>query len=139
MKIQAKPTDICIIQVYAPNENEDNTEKDLFYEELNTIIKDHKKSRDQLVIMGDFNAKVGDKREQKIIGNFGLGDKSDNGERLVEFCQRQNLMISNTWFEKRENSRHTWTSPDGKNKNQIDFILVSQRYRKQRQELQSKS
>ena len=62
MKIQAKPTHICIIQVFAPNENEDNTEKDLFYEELHTIIKEHKKSRDQIVIMGDFNAKVGDKR-----------------------------------------------------------------------------
>ena len=73
--------------------------------------------------------KVGDKKEQKIIGNFGLGDKNDNGERLVEFCQRQNLMISNIWFEKKESSRHTWTSPDGKTKNQIDFILVSQRYR----------
>ena len=39
-------------------------------------------------------------------------------------------MISNTWFEKKESSRHTWTLPDGKTKNQIDFILVSQRYRK---------
>ena len=90
--------------------------------------KEHKKSRDRLIIIGDFNAKVGDREEKKIIGKFGLGDRNDNGERLVELCQRQNLIISDTWFEQKE-SGHTWTSPDSVTKNQIDFILVQQRYR----------
>ena len=80
LKIQAKPTDLTIIQVYAPNENANDTEKDIFYEEVNLAIKEHKKYRDQLIIMGDFNAKVCDREEKKIIGKFGLGDRNDHGE-----------------------------------------------------------
>ena len=79
--------------------------------------------------MGDFNAQVGNQRDQKIVGPFGKGVRNDNGDKLVDFCKQHKVVIANTWFEQKESSRHTWTSPDGNIKNQIDFILVSQRFR----------
>ncbi|KAG1686949.1 Telomere-associated protein RIF1 [Nymphon striatum] len=116
-------------QVYAPNEDAHDNEKDSFYEELNSTIKEHKKSRDQLIIMGDFNAKVGAGKEQQIIGPYGIGIRNENGEKLVDFCKQQKLIATNTWFEQKESSRHTWISPDGNTKNQLDYILLSERYR----------
>ena len=78
--------------------------------------------------MGDFNTKVGGKRENNVIGPYGKGDRNDNGGLLVDFC-KEDLVLANTWFEQRYKNRHTWESPDCKSRNQIDFILVSQRYR----------
>ena len=129
LKIKAKHHNIVIIQVYAPNEIAEEAEKTQFYEELRETIKEHKKSRDQLIVMGDFNAKVGEKRENKVVGPYGMGERNDNGELLIGFCKEEDLVLANTWFERRYKNRHTWESPDGKSKNQIDFILVSQRYR----------
>ncbi|KAG1668804.1 Craniofacial development protein 2 [Nymphon striatum] len=125
----AQARSLISIDVYAPNEDAHDNEKDSFYEELNSTIKEHKKSRDQLIIMGDFNAKVGAGKEQQIIGPYGIGIRNENGEKLVDFCKQQKLIATNTWFEQKESSRHTWISPDGNTKNQLDYILLSERYR----------
>ena len=58
-----------------------------------------------------------------------MGKRNDNGELLIDFCKEEDLVLANTWFEQRYKNRHAWESPDGKSRNQIDFILVSQRYR----------
>ena len=70
--------------------------------------------------MGDFNAKVGEKKEEKIVGPYGLGSRNNNGEMLIELCREEGLMIANTWFEQRPKNRHTWVAPDKVTKNQID-------------------
>ena len=81
--------------------------------------------------MGDFNAKVVEKKEENILRPYGLGIRNNNGEILIElFCREEGLMIANTWFEQRPKNRHTWVAPDKVIKqNQIDYILVSHRYR----------
>ena len=78
-------------------------------------------------MLGDFNAKVGNEREPGIIDPFGLGDRNNKEERLVDFCREQNLFAANTRFEQKK--YHTWTAPNGNAENQIDFILVSRRFR----------
>lgn len=65
-----------------------------------------------LMILGDFNAKVGEKREGDIVGSVGLGKRNENRQVLVEFCNRKNLCITNTWFEQKKSARHTWTAPN---------------------------
>ena len=65
-------------------------EKDQFYEELRQVIGIHKKSRSQLIVMGDFNVKVGGVKEDKIAGRFGLEGRNDNGEKLIELCKEKN-------------------------------------------------
>ena len=64
-----------------------------------------------------------------MVGKFGLGKRNDRGERLIEFCKSQNLVITNTWFEQEKRRRYTWKSPGGLRRYQIDYILVRQRYR----------
>ncbi|CAF4364413.1 unnamed protein product, partial [Rotaria magnacalcarata] len=79
--------------------------------------------------MGDWNAKVGSKPITGITGNFGLGDRNEAGDRLLEFCHNNYLFITNTCFQQPKRRLYTWTSPNGQYKNQIDYILCSQRWR----------
>ena len=50
-------------------------------------------------------------------------------QRLIEFCQENALVIANTFFQQHKRRLYTWTSPDGRHQNQIDYILCSQRWR----------
>ena len=62
-------------------------------------------------------------------GQFGLGVQNEGRQRLIEFCQDNALVIENTLFQQHERRFYTWTSPDGQHRNQIDYILCSQRWR----------
>ena len=62
-------------------------------------------------------------------GKFGLGVQNEAGKRLTEFCQENTLVIANTFFQQHKRSLDTWTSPDGQHRNQIDYVLCSQRWR----------
>ena len=64
-----------------------------------------------------------------VIGNFGHGVQNKAGQRLIEFCQENALVIANTLFQQHKRRLYTWTSPDGQYLNRIDYILCSQRWR----------
>ncbi|XP_047026283.1 craniofacial development protein 2-like, partial [Helicoverpa zea] len=115
--------DWTIIQVYSPTEQANKTDIEEFYNSLSMVIE--KYSGNNIVVMGDFNAQVGARTagEEHVIGNFGSGERSKNGEKLVEFLLEHNLMTLNSMFRKK--SKWTWISPDGKIKNEIDYILTN--------------
>ena len=77
----------------------------------------------------DWNAKGGDQETPGVTGKFGLGVQNDTGQRLIDFCQENTLVIANTLFQQHKRRLYTWTSPDGQHWNQIDYILYSQRWR----------
>ncbi|XP_033105227.1 craniofacial development protein 2-like [Anneissia japonica] len=129
VKLKGNKHDTVIIQTYAPTTVADESEGDQFYEQLTEVIKSNCKSRDKFFVGGDFNAIVGNICHEKIVGPFGLGLRNERGDRLIEFAQQHHMLITNTWYEQRERCRHTWTAPNGITKNQIDYILVSNRYR----------
>ena len=79
--------------------------------------------------MGNRKAKVGSQEIPGVTGKFGLGVQSEAGQRLIEFCQKNTLVIANTLFQQHKRRLYTWTSPDGQHWNQIDYILCSQRWR----------
>ena len=85
--------------------------------------------KDALFIIRDWNAKVESQESSGVIGKFGLGIGNEVGQRLIEFCQENALVIANTLFQQHKRRLYTWTSPDGQNWNQIDYILCSQRWR----------
>ena len=85
--------------------------------------------KDVLFIIGDWNAKVGNQETPGVIGKFGLGVQNEAGQRLIEFCQDNPLVIANTLFHQQKRRLYTWTSPDGQYQNQIDFILCSWKWR----------
>ena len=84
--------------------------------------------KDVLFIIGDWNAKVGSQETPGVTGKFGLGIRNEAGQRLIEFCQENTLVIANTLFQQYKRGLYTWTSPDGQHRNQIDYILCSQRW-----------
>ena len=90
--------------------------------------------KDILFIIGDWNAKVVSQEIRGITGKFGLRVQNEGGQRLIKFCQ-QNApvivapVILNTLFQQHKRRLYTWTSPDGQYRNQIEYILCSQRWR----------
>lgn len=128
MKLQSKPFNINIIQVYAPTQDYDDEEVEAFYEEIQVAIK-NTKSDDILCIMGDLNAKVGKEKHTDIVGNYGLGKRNERGERMIQFCILNKLFITNTWFQHPSRKLYTWKSPGDITRNQIDYIMINQRYR----------
>ncbi|XP_053229020.1 craniofacial development protein 2-like, partial [Podarcis raffonei] len=128
IRIQGRPFNITVIQVYAPTTGAEETEIDQFYEDLQHLIEMTPK-KDVLLIIGDWNAKVGSQEIKGTTGKFGLGVQNKAGQRLIEFCQENKLVITNTLFQQNKRRLYTWTSPDGQHRNQIDNILCSQRWR----------
>ena len=127
--MKTKPRKTTFIQVYAQTEDADNVNKQEFYEDLRSTVRQNWKHGERLVVMGDFNSKVGKEREENIVGPYGLGERNENGDLIVDFCREFGLVVTNTWNEQRVEERHTWISPDGRTRNQIDYILIDKRYR----------
>ena len=128
VRLQGKPFNIMVIQVYAPTSNAEEAEVEWFYEDLQDLLELTPK-KDVLFIIGDWNAKVGSQETPGVTGKFGLGMRNEAGQRLIEFCQENALVIVNTLFQQNERSLYTWTSPDGQHQNQIDDIICSQKWR----------
>ena len=124
---QGKTFSIAVIQVYAPTSNTEKVEFEQFYEDLQDL-SELTPQKDVLFIIGDWNAKVGSQETPGITGKFGLGIRNEGGQRLIEFCQENALVIANTLFQQHKRRLYTWTSPDGQHLNQIDCILCSQRW-----------
>jgi len=82
-----------------------------------------------VMVLGDWNAVVGESPEDDCVGKFGLGSRNDRGQKLVEFCKRNRMMITNTWFKHEKQRRYTWKSPGDYARYQLDYILVKTRYK----------
>ena len=119
---------ITVIQAYAQTSNTEEAEVEWFYEDLQDLLELAPK-KDVLFIIGDWNAKVGSQETFGVTGKFGLRVWNEAGQRLVEFCQENALVIANTLFQQYKRRLYTWTSPDGQHQNQIDSIVCSQRWR----------
>ena len=98
LPFQSKPFNITVIQVYAQTSNTDEAEVEWFYEDLQDLLELTPK-RDVLFITGDWNAKVGSQETPGVTGKFGLGVRNEAGQRLIEFCQENTLVIANTLFQ----------------------------------------
>ena len=125
---QGKPFNIMVIQVYALTSNAEEAEVEWCYGDLQDLLELTPKT-DVLFIIGDWNAKVESQETPGVTGKFGLGVQNEAGQRLIESCQENELVIANTLFQQHKRRLHTWTSPDGQHRNQIDYILCSQRWR----------
>ena len=96
VRFQGKPFNITVIQAYAPTSNAEEAEQ--FYEDLQDILELTPK-KDVLFIIGDRNAKVGSQETPGVTGQFGVGVQNEAGQRLIEFCQENTLVIANILFQ----------------------------------------
>ena len=121
---QGDPINITVIQIYAPTSNTEKAEVERFYEDLKDLLE-LTPPKDVLLIIEDWNAKVGSHEIPGVTGKFGLGLQNEVGQNLVEFCQENTLVIANTLFQQHKRRLYTWTSLDGQYQNQIDYILAA--------------
>ena len=105
---QGKPFNITVIQAYAPTSNTEESEVERFYEDLQDLLE-LTPQKDVLFILGDWNAKVGSQETPEVTGKFGLGVQNEAGQRLIEFCQKNALVIANTLFQQHKRRLYTWT------------------------------
>ena len=103
---QGKLFNITVIQVYAPTSNAEEAEVEWFYEDLLDLLELTPK-KDVFFIIGDWNAKLGSQETPGVTDTFGLGMQNEAGQRLIEFCQENTLVIANTLSNNtREDSTH---------------------------------
>ena len=125
---QGKPFNITVIQVYAPTSNAEEAEVEQFNEDLQDLLELTPK-KDVLFIIGDWNAQVESQEIPGIKGKFGLGIQNETGQRLLEFCQENALVIANTLFQQHKRRLYTRTSADGQYQTHTDYTLCGQRGR----------
>ena len=109
LRLQGKPFNITVIQVYAPTSNAEEAEVERFYEDLQDLLELTPK-KDVLFIIGDWNAKVGSQETPGGTGKFGLGMQNEAGQNLTEFGQENAPVIANTRFQQHKRRLYTWTS-----------------------------
>ena len=91
VRFQGKPFNITVIQVYAPTNNAEEAEVEQFYEDLHDLLELTPK-KDALLVIGNWNTKVGSQEIPGVTGKFGLGVQNEAGQRLMEFCQENALV-----------------------------------------------
>ena len=112
VRFQGKRFNITVTQAYAPTSNAEEAEVEQFYKDLQDLLEPTPK-RDVLFIRRDWNAKVGSQETPAVTGISGLGVWNEAGQRLIEFCQENTLVIANTLSQQHKRRLYTWTSPDG--------------------------
>ena len=109
---QSKLFNITVMQVYALSSNAEEAEVEQLYEDLQDLLELTPK-KDVLFIIKDWNAKVGSQEIPGLSGQFGLRVQNEAGQRLIEFCLENALVITNTLFQQHKRRLYTWASPDG--------------------------
>lgn len=123
LQAQIEDKNYSILQVYAPTTEASDSEITSFYESLQNAIE---KCGSNVIFMGDMNAKIGQADHNSIaLGKYGYGSRNDRGELFIGFCQQNGFKIMNTVFNKPQRLRWTWESPDGRTRNEIDFIATN--------------
>ena len=130
-RLKGRQTNLSIIQCYAPTNDSNDRDKEAFYEQLQATFE-NVHGRDLLLVMGDVNAKVGSDNLnfERVMKREGCGVQNDNGERLVEWCAFNNIIIGGTLFPHHNIHKLTWTSPNGRDQNQVDHLMVNSMWRR---------
>ena len=128
VRFQGKLFSIRVIKVSVPTNNAKEPEVEWFHENLQDLLE-LTPPKAVLFVIRDWKAKVRSQEIPGVLGKLGLGMWNEAGQRLIEFCQENALVIANTLFQQHKRRFYTWTSPDGQHRNQIDYILCRQRWR----------
>ena len=119
---QGNPFNNMVIQAYAQTNNTEEAEVEQFYEDLQDLLELTTPPKCPFHYRG-LECKRGRQKTAGVMGKFGFRVQNEAGQRLIEFCQENALVIANTLFQKRKRRLYTWTLRDGQHQNQIDYIL----------------
>ncbi|XP_071170896.1 craniofacial development protein 2-like [Mytilus edulis] len=138
-RFHVKKGKVTFIQCYAPTNEAEEEVKTEFYNTLQAEIR-KVPTHDLTIVMGDLNAKVGNDNtgNERVMGKYGCGQMNENGELLVDFCGINNLVIGGTIFPHKDIHKLTWNSPNGRDKNQIDHIMINGKWKRSLQDVRAK-
>lgn len=126
----AKERFATLISAYAPTLDAEHNIKEDFYRALDAILQ-KTPATDKLILMGDFNARVGTEHLVwgNVIGQHGVGKMNNNGLRLLSLCAEHQLVITNTIFQMKNRLKTTWQHPRSKHWHLLDYVIVRQKDR----------
>jgi hypothetical protein len=130
-RFKSRARNVSIVHVYAPTNTSSVDVKDEFYSLLSSALNNVRRG-DILIVMGDLNARVGSDNTgyELFMGKHGVGTRNDNGERFVDLCATNQLVIGGTLFINRDIYKLTWYSNDGVTRSQLDHFTISRRWRR---------
>ncbi|XP_025425709.1 craniofacial development protein 2-like [Sipha flava] len=123
IKLKSVPNDIAIIQAYMPITQANDGEVEEIYEKIEELIS-LTNSKENLIIMGDWNAIVGENIDGREVGKYGLGTRNERGDRLVEFCRQHDLIITNTLFMNHKRRRYTFKMPGADIDSDHNLVMI---------------
>ncbi|KAK7103731.1 hypothetical protein V1264_018575 [Littorina saxatilis] len=125
-----------VVQCYAPTNDNEDEEKDHFYSRLQRILETYP-DKDVTILMGDVNAKIGSDNTgyERVMGTHALGVMNENGERFVDLCALNSLVIGGSIFPHKRIHKNTWVSPDNRTENQIDHVCINKKFRRSLQDV----
>lgn len=128
LKFNTAQGTVIVISAYAPTLSSSNDEKDKFYSDLQTCISSTART-DRILLLGDFNARVGSDHLAwpDCLGPFGVGSINENGQRLLELCSANHLCITGSYFNSKQVHKVTWQHPRSKHWHQLDHIITKRR------------
>lgn len=129
-RFSGQSLNMSVIQVYAPTADSTEDDIEVFYEKLESTLREIPK-KDIRIIVGDWNAKIGKDNTgwEDIMLSYGYGERNERGERLLEFALKHDMLICNTKFQQKDCRKSTWRSPDGRYTNMIDLIMIDKRWK----------
>ena len=111
IKLKVEPVNVLIVQVYMPTLEYEDDEVEKLYDTIEEILEEEGKGDTNNIILGDWNSVVGDEAYRNIVGSHGLGRRNHRGQILINFCKRNGLIVTNTWFKKPKRRLYTWKAP----------------------------
>ncbi|XP_015189704.1 PREDICTED: craniofacial development protein 2-like [Polistes dominula] len=118
-----EPQPLHIISVYAPEDNKPKQEKEIFFNELESIVKSIP-PRKSILILGDFNARIGNEPIFGIMQRFNEHIINDNGKLTINLCSLTWLRINNTYFNHKAQYKYTFGNTRGQ-KSTIDYVVTN--------------
>ena len=130
--MKGTPVNINSIEACAPSSSPSSSSSevdlDTFYDDLDKAMSICKNS-EMKIVLGDLNAKIGEGRQDLLVGLHRLGDRSERSDVLMEWCEEKELIITNAWLKQHKGRLFTWETPDEQTRSQIDYILINQRFK----------
>ncbi|KAI5745635.1 hypothetical protein M8J76_012983 [Diaphorina citri] len=129
VNINGEKESTTLISCYAPTLQSTDLEKEIFYNNLKRVYEEIPR-KNNIIIGGDFNARVGNKHDiwKGALGKYGTGKENTNGHLLLQFCIEKNLTIVNTMFKQKAKFKNTWQHPRSKEWHTIDYVLTKTDY-----------
>ena len=129
VKLNVRGEKLVVVSAYGPGMERSESEREQFWESLNVCLAGFNEN-ERVIVLGDLNAKVGDRERGEVVGKFGVPGVNENGECLIELCEERCMIVGNTWFEKKLINKYTWERENGKDRSLLDYILVQNKWKR---------